>query len=250
MTDLPVIDEQTFVQLRNVGDTTYRQQYAGRWYEITPGSKAMVPYYAMCLWLGNPKAQDVGTRDSEKHRTNEVRRLSTWYGVYADPWYAPAERTEYTTNDPENRLPYVFAPAPDDEPGRRLRHPQLPLVEVYTFDTEERIYTVIDDPEGNRQSPATTSRAEQRDLEKIIRDMAAKQDAMMAELRNLNPAAAERIANTGNAPTSPMMPDPNQELADGDGPTEEGFDEKEVVEEAAQEDLPPSRRPTRAKSDA
>lgn len=69
----------TAVRVRNDGDTDYTDGYNGNTYTIPAGGDAFVPFDAACLWLGDPRLQNLGPRD--KHRANEYTRIATRMGA-------------------------------------------------------------------------------------------------------------------------------------------------------------------------
>jgi len=69
------------VRLLNKGQEDFTGQYDRDTYTIPAGSEGIVPWEAACLWLGDPRATDVGV---QKNRLEEYRRLTTKFGVYDD----------------------------------------------------------------------------------------------------------------------------------------------------------------------
>jgi hypothetical protein len=100
------------VRLVNKGTDTFTDTYNNTRYTIAAGSEGFVPWDAMCLWLGDPRARDADER--HRDRTDEYARLREKYGVYH-----------------QDKL---FAGV-------------VPQLEVYTLDGK-RITTVAEDPEG------------------------------------------------------------------------------------------------------
>jgi hypothetical protein len=64
----------------NTGSTTFTDQYALEKYTIEPGSEQFVPFDAICLWMGDPRLQDLGPRD--RHRTDEFMRVCIRLGAH------------------------------------------------------------------------------------------------------------------------------------------------------------------------
>lgn len=235
MSEEEELNETTMVRLVNLGPGTFRKQYAGRWYEITPGEERWIPYFAACMFFGNPKAANLaGGKDQDQHRRNEVRRLSAYWGTYGDPWYVPVEESGRTTSDPDNLRPYV------DQ-----RHPGLPVFELYDH-KDNRIITVIDDPEGDNIHAGRATRAEARDAAQQLEVLSKNYAEVLEILREIDPQKAARMTG-GVAPAAPaaqiILPDADQTV----DVVDDGFDEKEVADVPATEDLPPAQRPAAKK---
>jgi len=67
------------VRVLNKGDADFKGQYDRDIYVIPAGSEGIVPWDAICLWLGDPRATDNGV---QKNRLEEYRRLTSKFGVY------------------------------------------------------------------------------------------------------------------------------------------------------------------------
>lgn len=108
-------------------------------YRLPPGVAVHVPYLAMCLYQGDPRAIDKpGGKLHEQYRRQVREHLRTFHGVY------------------EN-----------DE-----RWDQIPLVECYPIDSDIRFETVLLDPDGVALSG---ERADQSELEFLRSSLAAQQ---------------------------------------------------------------------------
>lgn len=231
------IAETTPVEVRNTGDTRFAAMYASQRWVVEPGAKTLAPYHAACLWFGDPRAVNIGDRDTRpelQFRTNEIDRLSVRYGLCGDPWYADDVDIDKET----------FAESANDryKPQRYKdgRHPNLPRCEVYDLDGT-RLITVIDDPEGTGGQEPATSQAE-RDLTKA--SVAALQ-AQVLELQNrlllLNPEAGAQSLH----PNTALPPDgPVDTSASGALGVESRDPEADPSDPAAQAsaDLPPKER--------
>lgn len=152
----------------------FRGKYDNQQYLIAPGSETVVPMDAVRNWLGNPDAADLD--DKRRDRTEEFRRIRAKYGVY-----------EYDERMEEN----------------------FPRLEVYTLEGE-RIYTVIDDPEG-------------KNVARNIRD-AQPQDvnAQVAMLQQQINALTALIQSQGGRSPFPVGEDEDDGLEGDDSETDDG----------------------------
>lgn len=67
------------VRLVNKGDADWTGQFNGQKYPVPRNGECVVPWDAACLWLGDPRAADVG---QNKARIGEYERLCVKFGVY------------------------------------------------------------------------------------------------------------------------------------------------------------------------
>lgn len=190
-----IMSEQVAVRITNVGPKKLRLEYANQTWHIEPGTDAIAPYLAACYWFGDPRAVDVGHARSTHYRSNEIDRLSVLYGVYAEPFWVDEdgvmreeERIDEHRRNPA--MPYV-----------NRRHPYLPQVEVYDLTTNERILTVIDDPEGNENTPRTNDQLESAAMADQIRAMQQQMNALASRLAQTDPSAAQAVL--AQAPPTP-----------------------------------------------
>lgn len=121
------------VRITNDDDVPFIGMFNGQRYIIKPRSETVVPFEAMCLWMGNPNSRDLDAK--RRDRTSEYRRLRVKYGVYEH-------------NDREDQLPRLSA-----------------------FNMEgEKIVTVLDDPEGkNITTTAATVQDDESLREEVVR---------------------------------------------------------------------------------
>lgn len=110
----------TIVRIKNPTRSTFTAKYDGEAYTVPAGSESIVPIGAMITWAGDPSLRNHNAR--QKFRSEEVTRLHTKYGAY------------------ENE---------------KLWERNKPKVEFYTMDGE-RIWTVVDDPDGEKASSNLT----------------------------------------------------------------------------------------------
>lgn len=111
------------VRVKNAGTTPFKDGYDSQPYLIPPGSEAVVPYEAACLWLGDPNARDIDAR--HRNRVEAFARLRVRWGVYDN-----------------------LTEASD----------LFPKLEVYDLEGH-RIYMVVDDPDGLKVNESALSNA-------------------------------------------------------------------------------------------
>lgn len=107
----------TLVKLVNLTDEDFIGTFGGTQFVIPAASAEMVPDGAMRLWMGDPDARD---KPRDRIRHDEMERIRTRNGCYG----------------------------PEDDTLWEQRRPHL---EAYTM-AGERIWTVMDDPEGLKAS--------------------------------------------------------------------------------------------------
>lgn len=138
--------ETQVVRVRNVGHEDFTSKYANVPYTIRAGQETIVPFLAMCLWLGHPDAVDIDKR--RQYRLEEFQRLQARYGTYddIDAW----------------------------EVGK-------PKLEAYSVDGV-RLITVVDDHEGSHLRVETSTAQEKATM---LNAMAAMQEQMAAMQRKM-----------------------------------------------------------------
>ena len=233
-----VIPEQTIVRVKNLdARRPFVDDYANQRYVIEPGAETIVPYFAMVYWLGDPRAIDVGDRNAQphlQHRTMEIDRLSTKYGTYGDSWYPQ----EWEINEDNS----------DKYPSSR--HRNLPKLEVTSM-TGERLFTVIDDPEGTHLSPATQTVTEQANTAAAIAQMQAQITALTNQLALADPAAAAALM-----PFTPQVasePASLESIVEGMATNDDDRDPEPDPDDPTQvagPDLPPKARAARERAAA
>lgn len=151
------------VRIKNEGATVFQAKYAGQRYNLTPGADTFIPWEAACLWFGHPYAVDVPGDKRKRYRTDELRRLFVKYGVY--------ER--------------------HDEAGDKF-----PQVSVWDIASQERILTVVDDPEGKNLNPAAITQADNEGLQAQLKSMQEQMAIMQARID-----AQQNNVGMGDVPT-------------------------------------------------
>lgn len=150
----------SMVKIRNVGDTDFVKDYHIDMITIPAHGESFVMWEVMVYWLGNPALTDESIRS--KQRTREYERLRVLYGAY------------------ENDL---------------LWEANRPRLEVRTLD-DQRIHTVVDDPEGKYVMPAQQTVAG-----------AASYEAQIAALQR-QLGALQTLVEQGQPPVGAQQPMP------------------------------------------
>lgn len=147
------------VRLRNEGDTPFSQKYAGQRYTIQPGQEWLVPFMAMCLWLGHPDAVDIDKK--RRFRTQEFQRLCVKYGIY-----------EHHELVPE----------------------RFPKVTAWDVISNEELITVVKDPDGKHLTPDVQTKMERDNLAAQMRQMQDQINILQQQLQQQDRAIASGTA--------------------------------------------------------
>lgn len=126
-------------------------------YTYQPGARRMVPFLAMANSFGDPRSVN-GTHQifrSPDGTTGVIPPREVQRGKVAVAWNAGSG------------------------PGYSISWDEIPTIEFYNVDGE-RIFTVYDDPTGDKIMPANASIEQQRDLEKTIRRQQAQINQLLA----------------------------------------------------------------------
>lgn len=194
------------LQVINRGTDPFTIRYGGVNYHLAAdGAPRAVPLDAVKYTCGDWDAKD-GPNDAK--RTEWRKILNIRYGLLGAPWYSDQPIfTVGLTNDtiPEPIEPY--RPTPDElvEGRYAFMHPNLPRLEVRDFDGN-RIYTLIDDPDGdlvNGRRQAQADNATTDALLRAIKDKDAQIDRLIRAMADTSPEAAAVLAaerNTANVP--------------------------------------------------
>lgn len=138
------------VVIQNTGDQPFVGLYAAQKYALPPGQQMVVPFMAMCLWMGHPEAFDVPNDPERKFRTDEFARLTTRYGVYDDAFL-------------------VYVEGPDE--GKTVWQVKTPKIRAVDIQTQEQIITVMDDPMGELSSPGAEAIRQQQTTAQMMAQM-------------------------------------------------------------------------------
>lgn len=153
--------ESTVVRLRNDGDIPFTGKYARMRYTIEPGGEAIVPYMAMCLWLGHPDSVDIDKK--HRYRTDELRRLYVKYGIYE---------------------------------LHHLADEKFPKISAWSItDPGHEYITVVRDPDGKHLTPDVQTKEERFRLEEQMRAMQDQIKMLQAQItQNAHQQAADILA--------------------------------------------------------
>lgn len=127
----PTVSLGDWVKVVNVGEKPFTAQWDSRKYTAPVGGEVFMPFEAAKLWLGDPRAAE----SISSHR--DITGMVSWI---------PDRATEV------RRLRALY----DNQFGDERTITGHPVVEVYT-QAGDRIYTVLDDPNGERVAPAVSS---------------------------------------------------------------------------------------------
>lgn len=160
-------NEHTAVAVTNTGPKPFIGGHAGKKHQINPGETRYLPWDAVCRWVGNPFARNMGADRQLHFRTNEVDRLSTVYGTYSEPWSTDEPYEIVDTTGPAGMKPIVY----EERPDGRFYHPHIPSLLVKSSDGQV-LTTVLQDPEGADVTPAEqTSITESRTLAAAVAEL-------------------------------------------------------------------------------
>lgn len=166
----------SLVRIRNVSDKPFRGKVGPNQYIVLPsanepGSESIFTWAIACGFVGDPNITD------PRERAYALQRLRTYYGVYDD-------RARWETD--------------------------LPKLEVYDLSTNERVFMLLDDPDGNRNLiPATLPPKDQAIalLQHQIATMQAQQNALIAELSKFMHADRALVPAEGPQPFEGLVGD-------------------------------------------
>lgn len=199
------------VRVKNVGEKDAVLYFNSVPYIVRAGDQTTMPFEAVCIWLGDPRAgeraQVVATRGEPAFvpsRDDEIVRLRLIYGMHG----MGGSHEILSGTDPET--------------GAEVDYPRMEV----TSGNDERLYTVLEDPKGTHGAipvPATVSRHEQERDETIrrltaelemLKERAVKEDAgLIPSGQILYTHTNENDLPRDEAP-DPSAPIPSQRPAD------------------------------------
>lgn len=191
MTDLAPVRPMTLVmeddpalqilRVTNIGKKPWSDKFQNRRYSAEPGQEIVVPFLAVCLWLGHPDAIDHPSDKQRQFRFEEWRRLQVRYGCYDNI----GDETIHTKQG--------------DIPAWKNVVPRL---KVTTMAGEE-VITVVDDPEGRHLLPAQQNISQVEMMQNAIERMQAQMEEMQARLDQAQ-RTEEAIGEAADSPTPPV----------------------------------------------
>lgn len=144
---------------------THRLKFQNTDTELKPGQSMMVNWEQACFWLGDPGTLDARRRD-------EYDRKRTWWGFALG-----------FDKETEEEASASGTPGASWETKR-------PKLEVYAQDGQ-RLYMVLDDPDGTKSNPAISAPAP-------MADQLAALQAQVAQLTALLTAKAPSTETAGD----------------------------------------------------
>lgn len=218
----PTVELGETLKVVNVGPVDLNLRWNSRqYYAAANGGETYMPFDGVKLYFGDPRASAVmqtlkdtiGIVEFLSDRATEVRRLRL---LYAAPFgeYLPdaADAGSIFARKPQG----VFYPGEN----RAFQGMMIPHVEVYNI-AGDRIYTVLDDPEGMDTIPARATLKTQSDLQQVVLDQGRLITAM-AERLGIDPQGNALLNHpnvTGETPPDLTQDDwgPSPDASDPDG---------------------------------
>ena len=199
------------VRVVNVGDRPVKWRFAGQDYILRPQQPLAIPTGAARLHLGDWTKRD---RENDPKRAQERNRLNHRYGMLGAPFYTddPAMTKAIADHDAAGQKLVEqedYTPVQFVDGRRRFKHPNLPDVEVYDMDTDARILTVIDDPDGDIGTGVAQARVDEAEASGVqaeLKATQAKMDRLVALLAEKDPSLAAEFATSIAHPDRPDMP--------------------------------------------
>lgn len=196
--------EVQVVRIRNTGTEPWTGEYASNRYTIPVAGEVVVPFLAMCLWLGHPDAMDVPGDRQRQFRTDEFERLGTRYGVYENAWREATHPQSKYREDPEAE-------------GKTEWDMARPSLDAFDINNVP-IITVADDPQGEHLAPDALATAQARDTAATMTAMQQQIATLQAQIAALNadpstpvvalPPEHGQTADKAVAPTAQPGPGP------------------------------------------
>ena len=143
------IDQNIPVRVVNRSPEPITWKYARQKYVLPPGTPTFVPYLAMVMYLGDPRAIDHPGRGAhEQFRRNEYARLRVLHGVYEDD----------------------------------TKWERVPRVEAFPIDSDIPFPTVMADPDGVSLSEEKQQTSQVSFLQTQMEQMANQMRVMQSQL--------------------------------------------------------------------
>lgn len=136
------------VRVKNTGNETWTDKFNNQRFVADPGREVIVPFAALCLWLGNPDARDKPSGQAQ--RRHEYNRLLIRYGG-----------------------------------SENVAHAKFPTLEAFDFDGN-KIITVLDDPDGKGVHEASSTLEEKELLQAKIDEMSRQMTQMQQRMDDHN----------------------------------------------------------------
>lgn len=186
---MTTLTESDVVIITNESDRVFSDRFDGREFTIQPGREAIIPFAALCLWLGHPYANNYDPRN--RVRVMEHQRLRTRYGAFDD----------------------IIRGLTADQ----LWELNRPRLAARTYEGEA-VITVVDDPDGNFLAPPDESGTSDQSQLALIMATIQRQERELNALKAQAAASQRRDSALYDAePTSddaPEMVNPHQPRPD------------------------------------
>jgi len=184
-------------------DATYRFAWNSRQYLIPPGGSDFMPFDAVKVYTGDPRATNnvrtsrdaIGIVSFLPDRATEVRRLRLLYSAPFGEYMRASD------------VGGIFVNSPTADPTSLASRyawegVRVPQVEVYNI-RGERIYTVLDDPEGTLTIPVAVTQSHVDRSEQFM--------TVIDQQANLIRVLSERLGIDPDSPALDNTPDLIQE---------------------------------------
>jgi hypothetical protein len=184
----------------NVGNQTLRFAWNSRQYVIPPGASDFMPFDAIKVYVGDPRATNnvrtsrdsIGIISFLPDRATEVRRLRLLYSAPFGEYMRASDVGGIFVNTPAD-------PNPADMTQQfAWDGVRIPQVEIYNI-RGERIYTVLDDPEGVLSIPVSITQQHVDRSEQLER--------LVEQQGSLIQALSQRLGIDPNSPALDNAPD-------------------------------------------
>lgn len=176
METLTQIRGDDILRVVNLDDFAHTVKWNSRRYVLQPGKDTFIPGAAVFTWFGDPRAtatyqslvDEEGVPQFIADRKSEIRRLRIKYG-------AGIAGDEYSFDGVAT-----------------------PNVEVWTADGE-RVWTVLDDPDGDHVSPSPATAADENSMRALLAAQ-QRQIELLREQMDLRDDAAKAAASEAELP--------------------------------------------------
>lgn len=178
----PVVELSETLKVINRGSRGLRLSWNSRKYDINPmGGVCYMPFECVKLYFGDPRCTNnmrtikdsIGIVSFLPDRATEVRRLRLLYAAPFGEYMSNVDLGGIFQSDPKE--------AHEIGKARAFEGVSVPNVEVYNIQ-DQRIFTILDDPEGLDTIPVQVTAAQRNDLEILVGRQASIIDALAAKL--------------------------------------------------------------------
>jgi uncharacterized coiled-coil protein SlyX len=184
-------------------------------YVVPPQGDAYLPFDCIKLYFGDPRATDHTLKVPNRDGTMQIIADRTTQIALLRQYWTPTSMATPGSIHFREFIPEEAANEPISD--------RIPSVEIYTL-AGDRIYTVVDDPRGDRVIAAVPTRSDRDAQEQVIAQQAARMAEMeeqmkryRADMEVLMKRLGERPANSPEDPQDlgPDLPLPNPAFPSG-----------------------------------